>query len=324
MTQLDKEKLRADHRRTHTIFCLLLLVAAPPLQAVCDPPADTTPDPFLDFNCDGRVAAHCGGIYGPLDLYHNALVTGFSVNPDGTYFLVGDENLDANGNGIADFREADDIPEDFFQFLDIAGSNDCLGGSNAGMPCDTANGNADCPFSVCGSQDGTVRFDPSLAGTVITDAGEYADPRDCDGSGACDRIFYVPTGNATGSENGDGQAESPNCDRTRRDQQEGCGLYFLDASTVRSGDTVYNGSVELVRGAISELTVYPEGVDLGQVNCVWTERPPATFLLDEEPPASGEVFFYVTRIDNGSVYPYGYSHCRERIVSQGNGSCTEP
>jgi hypothetical protein len=140
---------------------LLSFTVGSSLQAACDPPTDFSVDPALDFNCDGKTSLYCGTDFGAIDLYTNALVTGFMVTEHLTYVLVGDPGFD----------QPDGIVEDFFAFFDVAGNNICVSGPNAGLPCDPGNGNADCPIGVCGDQDGTVPFDPSLVGQVITESG---------------------------------------------------------------------------------------------------------------------------------------------------------
>ena len=92
----------------------------------------TQPRIRFDINGDSKDANHCGTDFGALNLYDNSLVIGFGVNPNGTYFLVGDESVDDNGNGIPDFYEPDTEPEDFFHFLDSAGADICVSGPNAG------------------------------------------------------------------------------------------------------------------------------------------------------------------------------------------------
>ena len=176
-----------------------------------------TPGDLSDLNGDGKDQVHCGGTADDLDNFNNALVTGFLINEDGSYTLVGDETLDANGNGIADYREPDDLVEAFFNFIDLAGEFICAGGFNAGLPCDLANGNADCPASFCGVPDGTVMFDPGLAGQVITTQGNYADPAVCNGKTFCDVAFFYPGGNPSAGTNGDAISLNPNCDRLNDD-----------------------------------------------------------------------------------------------------------
>lgn len=190
--------------------------------------AETLKQPLIQFDLNGdhRDANHCGTDFGALNIRTNDLVTGFGVNSDGTYFLVGDlsqDLWDADGadgaDGIADFFQprSGDPAEDFFIFQDVAGVNECQGGSNSGMPCDPALNGSDCPFSFCGGTDGTTRLDPSLAGQIITASGNYADPLDCNSFGECDGVFFFPDGNPSPDTNGDGQVLSPNCDRISED-----------------------------------------------------------------------------------------------------------
>jgi hypothetical protein len=183
------------------------------------------PDMRFDVNGDNRDIDHCGSNFGAIDRFNNSLITGFLVNENGTYTLIGDETLDDNGNGIPDYREPDAMPEDFFKFLDVAGKSVCLGGPSAGAPCDLANGNDDCPVSICGTSDGTVRFDPALAGQMITTSGEYGNPADCNGDLLCDQLLYVSDGNATGNTNGDAVSQNPNCDRLNEDALTALSVY---------------------------------------------------------------------------------------------------
>jgi hypothetical protein len=170
-------------------------------------------DPLLpriefDINGDGRDAGYCGSDFGPVDRYDNDLVTGFVLNENGTYTMVGDDT-DNNGNGTPDYLEPDGEIESFFQFVDL-GSDvmSCLGGPNAGQSC---TGNGDCPFSICVSpRDGIASFDPSLVGQVIRVPGNYGDPAHSD------IIQFDPDGNLGGFL-GDAGVENPNCDRLNED-----------------------------------------------------------------------------------------------------------
>ncbi len=228
-----------------------------PVEDLVFPDALTEPGMQFDLNGDGRDSDHCGGDWGGLNRYTNALVRGFSVNPDGTYFLVGDlsqDDWDALGNdgadGVPDFFQPfpNDDAEDYFRFLDIAGDNVCVGGGRDGEPCDPANGHADCVLGqlagFCGTNDGTTLFDPSLAGQIIIVGGEYS-AASCNGDLLCDQIYFVPGGNATGKTNGDAQVENPNCDRLNDD------ILFLYTVYHRHQFDDYPGPVNFATGVLA-------------------------------------------------------------------------
>ena len=68
-------------------------------------------EPILrfDINGDALDLQHCGI---NLDVYTNSLITGFQVNEDGTYVLVGEPGFDV----------PDNLPDHFFDFLDAGGA----------------------------------------------------------------------------------------------------------------------------------------------------------------------------------------------------------
>jgi hypothetical protein len=254
------------------------------------------PDPTLDPNCDGRTSIYCGADFGAVDLYANALVTGFLVHDGGTYELVGDESLDGNGNGIADYLEPDGLAEDFFFFVDVGGPS--------------------------GYQDGRAWLDPALAGQIITEPGDYGDPAACNTQGQCDQVLFFPAGDATGSVNGDAESENPNCDFFAQDAWESCILVVPDTASVEQSVPFPAGQfTAAIRGDVAQLTPVANGLDLGSVSCLGVLPQPSTYP-DPALPQSGQIFFYLLQMDDGSRYPYGA--CTGRFVSPGNGACDDP
>jgi hypothetical protein len=192
----------------------------------------------FDINGDGRDFGHCNSQF-PLDRYDNSLVTGFTIDENGTYVLVGDD-ADANGNGIPDFQEPDGIEENFFLFVDGGGALRCQAGLNAGGACET---DEDCPSPLPGfffpcvpGPDGTASFDPSLAGMTFTDAGHYGDPA------AWDTVFFDPEG---GQGFSDSSPANPNCDRLGDD------TFHLFSVYSRHQHDLEEGPVDFPRGGLA-------------------------------------------------------------------------
>jgi hypothetical protein len=297
-----------------TQAALLLAVVTLMLVPLATAANDCHPSAFadVDSNCDGKTLVYCTEEYF-LDQYTNALVTGFTVHENGTYSLVGEPGFD----------QPDGIREDFFRFIDGGGTGVCQGGLRAGYPCEPPGGpSPDCPtdppssfYWYCASApDGVAHFDPNLVGQVITAAGQYGDLSNSD------FVEYFPAG-ASGYP--DATPVNPNCDRIAQDWWENCSLFFWDQETIAHSDVSIAASLEVLRGTVGAPSTEPGGVNLGPVLCMGI-FPRGTLVVDPELPAPGGIFFYVTRMGDGSVYPYGHSGCMPRFVSLGNGACSEP
>jgi hypothetical protein len=155
----------------------------------------------FDMNGDGRDGGHCTQDF-LLDRYDNSLVTGFRVNEDGTYTLVGEPGFD----------QPDAMADNFFLFIDGGGAGSCSGGPRQDQPCDTS---ADCPtdppgpftFTCLPGPDGVASFDPSLAGMTVTAPGQYGD------AARLDQIQFDPAAGFAA----DNVPVNPNCDRLNED-----------------------------------------------------------------------------------------------------------
>jgi hypothetical protein len=254
--RFDREEIEADgwdpfdpEQEAREILDLYSTGSGIPVDQLSLPEVMSEPAVQFDINGDGRDFGHCNDQY-PLDRYDNSLVTGFTIDENGTYVLVGDDT-DANGNGIPDFQEPDGIDENFFLFLDGGGALRCQAGSNAGGVCET---DEDCPASTPGfffpcvpAPDGTASFDPSLAGMTFTDAGYYGDPA------AWDTVFFDPDG---GQGYTDSSPQNPNCDRLSQDTVDLFSVYS------RHQHDLEDGPVDLPSGGFVGTFREPERIEI--------------------------------------------------------------